>query len=173
MAPCHRQLHAPHVTASENVFPALVDPPNVSNEDHDDGGDEFTEGMYGNSLANLARAGTRPLESAQHFSFYADTFRFFMKEFTERTKEHLQDVSGSAICTQQVIQAVSAQLVNTLSSVSRIADKTSASTHNASTHLLARENMLNHLIHQSDVIKHVDEVLLAAYHTSDEENMQL
>jgi hypothetical protein len=87
MAPRHRQLNAPCVTPSENTFQALVDPPNVSNEDHDDGGDEFAEGTYGNSLANVARAGTLLPESAQHFSFYADTFKFFMKEFTERTKE--------------------------------------------------------------------------------------
>jgi hypothetical protein len=155
------------------VFQALVGPPNVSNEDHDDGGDAFTEGIYGNCLANLAQASTRLLESAQHFSFYVDTVMFFMKEFAEYAEEHLQDVSGSAIRTQQAIQAVSMQLVNTLSSVSRIADETSSSTHDALTHLLTMENMLNHLIEQSDVTKRVNEDLLGAYHTSHEDNVQL
>jgi hypothetical protein len=86
---------------------ALVDPPNISNKDHDNGGDESAEGTYLNSLANAARAGTLPLESAQHFSFYVATFKLLMNEFGERAEEHLQDISGSAIRTQQVIQAVS------------------------------------------------------------------
>jgi hypothetical protein len=80
---------------------ALVDPPNISNEDYDNGGDESAEGMYLNSIANTAQAGTLPLESAQHFSFYVETFKLLMKEFTECAEEHLQDVSGSVICTQQ------------------------------------------------------------------------
>jgi hypothetical protein len=108
MAPRHHQLRAPRVTASGNALQALVDPPNIRNEDHDDGGDESMEGTYLNSIANAARAGTLPLESAQHFSFYAETFKLLMKEFTERAEEHLQDVSSSAIRTQQAIQAVSA-----------------------------------------------------------------
>jgi hypothetical protein len=112
-------------------------------------------------------------ESAQHFLFYADTFKFFMKEFTERAEEYLQDVSGSAIHTQQVIQAVSVQLVNTLSSVSRIADETSTLTYDALMRLLTMENMLNHLLQQSDAIKSVNDDLLAAYHASREENGQL
>jgi hypothetical protein len=82
-----------------NIFQALVDPANVSNEDHDNGGDEFMEGTYGNCLINMARAGTLLLDTAQHFSFYADTFKFFMKEFTEHAEEYLQDISGSVMHT--------------------------------------------------------------------------
>jgi hypothetical protein len=76
-----------------------VDPPNISNEDHDDRGDESMEGMYLDSLANVAQAGSLPPESAQHFLFYVDTFKFFMKEFSEHAEEHLHNVSSSAICT--------------------------------------------------------------------------
>jgi hypothetical protein len=173
MAPCHRQLCAPCVTASENTLQALVDPPNISNEDHDDRGDESTEGTYLDSLANTAQASTLLPESVQYFLFYADTFKFFMKEFAQHTEEHLQDVSGSAIHTQQAIQVVSTQLVNTLSSVSRIANKTSTSTHDVSTCLLVMENMLNHLLQQLDVTKSVNDDLLTAYHASHEENGQL
>jgi hypothetical protein len=57
---------------------------------------------------------------------------------------------------------VSVQLVNTLSSVSSIADKTSASTHNVSTSLLGIENVLNHLIQRSDATKRINHDLLAA-----------
>jgi hypothetical protein len=89
MAPRHRQLHTPCITASGNALQALVDPPNISNEDHDDGGDESVEGMYLNSIANMARASTLLLESTQHFSFYAETFKLLMKEFAEHTEEHL------------------------------------------------------------------------------------
>jgi hypothetical protein len=94
-----RQLCAPHVTPSENTFQALVDPPSHRNAVLDNGGDEFLEGTYGNSLTNAARAGTLRPDRAQHFSFYVDTLKFFMKDFTERTEEHLQDVSGSAMRT--------------------------------------------------------------------------
>jgi hypothetical protein len=173
MAPHHRQLCAPHITASGNALQALVDPPNISNEDHDDGGDESMEGIYLNSIANAARASTLLLESAQHVSFYTETFKLLMKEFAECTKEHLQDVSGSVICTQQVIQAVSVQLVNTLSSVSRITNKTSTSTHDMLMRLLTMENMLNHLLQQSDVTKGINNNLLTVYHASHEENGQL
>jgi hypothetical protein len=173
MAPHHCQLHTLHVTVLENALQALVDPPNISNEDHDDGGDEFIEGTYVYSLENQARASTLPLESAQHILFYVDTFKLFMKEFAEHANKHLQDVSSSAICTQQEIQAVSAQLVNTFSSISRIANKTSTSTHNVSMYLLVMENMLNHIIQESDVTKCINDDLLATYQALHEENVQL
>jgi hypothetical protein len=54
MAPYCRKLRAPRVTLGENMFQALVDPPNISNEDHDNEGDEFVQGTYGNSLTNVA-----------------------------------------------------------------------------------------------------------------------
>jgi hypothetical protein len=125
------------------------------------------------TVANTARASALPLELAQYFSFYMETFKLLMKEFAEHAKEHLQDVSGSAIHTQQAIQAVSAQLLNTLSSVSRITNKTSASSHDMSTCLLTMENMLNQLLQQSDTTKCINDDLLATYHASHKENGQL
>jgi sugar/nucleoside kinase (ribokinase family) len=105
--------------------------------------------------------------------FYADTFRFFIKEFIEYAEKYLQDISSSVIHTQEAIQAVSIQLVNTLSSVSTIANKTSTMTHDTSTCLLMMESKLDDLLQGSDIIKCNTEELLDAYYAVCKQNTQL
>jgi hypothetical protein len=66
-----------------------MDPPKNRNEVPNDGGDEFPQGTYGNSLTNVVQASTILLDTAQYFTIYADTFKSVMKEFTGHAEVYL------------------------------------------------------------------------------------
>jgi hypothetical protein len=78
MAPCHCQLRTPLITLSENVFQALMDPPNDRTDIPDDRGHEFLAGMYEDTVTNVLQTSVLLWETAQHFAFFADTFRYFL-----------------------------------------------------------------------------------------------
>jgi hypothetical protein len=94
MSPKHRQIRAPHPTASGNAFQAHLDPSHDAINRSLDGGDEKHDGSDGITDENADTCNSGPPEPQHHLQFYVSVYIKMLKELCDHAQETIENIWG-------------------------------------------------------------------------------
>jgi DNA repair exonuclease SbcCD ATPase subunit len=158
------------VTPSENVYQALVDPPNDRTYIPDHGGDDFANARD-IGIVNSTRADLIFVEDELH------ALTEFIKEREQAQAEHrrmlYRDLSKFEHTVKDAEESHTQLLDQILAKLDGIITDWADTRRAEQTRLLAMESKLDNLLQQSETTKHIHDDLLEAHHALHEENAQL